>query len=133
MTSALRFVAACATFAAVLLSPPAFAAEGAAATSRSVPVRVEQIQPGDQIQVEVFGSPDLATSGAVAEDGSLRMPLVGDVSVAGRSPVAAAQAIETALKSGEFLVNPHVTVTVVAAFEQLVTVLGKLPRLDAIP
>jgi polysaccharide export outer membrane protein len=82
--------------------------------------------PGDQVRVEVFGNPDLTTSISLDGDGSIRMPLVGAVPVAGQSPAGAARRIEAALKSGQFLVNPQVTVTVVQVVSQRVSVLGEV-------
>ncbi len=83
------------------------------------------ITPGDQIRVEVFGNPDLTTSVPVAGDGSIRLPLVGTVSVSGRTPTEAAQKVEAALKAGQFLVDPHATVTVVQSFRQRVDRAGR--------
>jgi polysaccharide biosynthesis/export protein len=82
--------------------------------------------PGDQVKVEVFGNPDLTTAISVDVDGSIRMPLVGAVPVAGQSPAGAARRIEAALKSGEYLVSPQVTVTVVQVVSQRVSVLGEV-------
>jgi polysaccharide biosynthesis/export protein len=87
-----------------------------------------QIEPGDQIRVEVFGNPDLSTVTDVADDGSIRLPLVGAVPVSGQSQTGAAKRIESALKVAELLVDPHVTLTVVKQFHQHVTVAGEVGK-----
>lgn len=122
----LRTVAVSAALAMALTSRIAVSADAGAPSTRPAPVPIVQIQPGDQVKVEVFGNPDLATTTTVADDGSVRIPLAGAVSIGGRSPAAAAQVIEAALKNGEFLLDPHVTVTVAQSFQQAVTVLGEV-------
>ncbi|MEO8316000.1 MAG: polysaccharide biosynthesis/export family protein, partial [Pseudomonadota bacterium] len=95
--------------------------------SPQVPVPpLQQIGPGDQIRIDVFGNPDLATAISVNDDGTIRMPLAGVVAVGGQSPADAARRIEAALKTGEFLVNPQVTVTLVQSFSERASVLGEV-------
>ncbi len=84
------------------------------------------IGTGDQIRVDVFGSADLTTTTTVTADGTIRLPLVGAVKVSGSSPTEAADAIERAFSEGDFLVDPHVTVTVVLSSSQRVSVLGEV-------
>jgi len=85
-----------------------------------------ELGPGDQVRIDVFGNPDLTTTTTVAEDGSIRLPLTGSVPVVGQSPTEAARIIEKAFKTGEFLVDPHVTVTVLSSSSQRVSVVGEV-------
>lgn len=94
--------------------------------AQSAPPPLVQIGPGDQVKVEVFNNPELTTTTNVSDDGAIDMPLAGAVAVRGQSPAEAARRIEAALKAGEFLVNPHVTVTVVESISQRVSVLGEV-------
>lgn len=87
---------------------------------------LQQIGPGDQIKIDVFANPDLATTISVNDDGTIRVPLAGVVAVSGQSPAEAARRIEAALKTGEFLVNPQVTVTLLQAFSERASVLGEV-------
>lgn len=103
-----------------------FAAEAVGAAPTAVPPPMLLVGPGDQIRIDVFGNPDLTTIVNVADDGSIHMPLAGAVTVGGESPAEAARRIETALKAGQFLVNPQVTVTVVQSLSQRVSVLGEV-------
>jgi polysaccharide export outer membrane protein len=86
---------------------------------------IVQLAPGDQVKMEVFGRPEMATEMYVADDGTIRVPLAGPVRVAGLSPVDAAQKVETALKNGQFLVNPHVTLYMAPSLAH-VSVLGEV-------
>lgn len=81
---------------------------------------------GDTVKVDVFGRPEMDTTTYVADDGTVRLPLAGTVAVSGLSPNDAGKRIEEAYKSGQFLVDPHVTVTVVMSRSQRVSVLGEV-------
>jgi polysaccharide biosynthesis/export protein len=92
-----------------------------------------QLGTGDEVKIEVFGEPDLDTSTTVGDDGSIRMPLAGSVAVSGQSLAEAGRRIETALKGGQFLVNPQVTVTLVKSLSQRVSVLGEVKNPGSFP
>src|SRR5689334_15131615 len=77
-----------------------------------------QLRPGDTVSIAVFEQPDLNSTVYVGDDGTLPVALAGAVHVAGLTPAAAGQTIATALRDGKFLVDPHVTVTVVSAYNQ---------------
>jgi polysaccharide export outer membrane protein len=85
-----------------------------------------QLGPGDQVKMEVFGRPEMDSTTYIADDGSVRVPLAGPVNVGGLSPGEAGQKVETALKKGQYLVDPHVTFTVVQSRSQRVSVLGEV-------
>jgi polysaccharide export outer membrane protein len=85
-----------------------------------------RLNPGDTVSIAVFEQPDLNSTVYVSDDGTLPVALAGPVHVAGLTPSAAGQAIAAALRDGKFLVDPHVTVTVVNAFSQRVSVLGEV-------
>jgi polysaccharide export outer membrane protein len=101
-----------------------------AAVAQSLPVIPDrpllQLGPGDQVKMEVFGRPEMDSTTYIADDGSIRVPLAGPVIIGGLSPAEAAERVEFALKKGQFLVNPHVTFTVVQSRSQRVSVLGEV-------
>jgi len=82
--------------------------------------------PGDQVKMEVFGRPEMDTTTYVTEDGTMRIPLAGSVKVAGLSPTEGAQKVEAALRDGQFLVDPHVTLTLTQSKSQRISVLGEV-------
>jgi polysaccharide biosynthesis/export protein len=85
-----------------------------------------QLGPGDSVTFQVYGQPDLSTTAYVADDGTLSVPLAGNVPVAGLSPSQASSKIEAALKTAKILVDPHVTLTVTQSRSQRVSVLGQV-------
>jgi polysaccharide export outer membrane protein len=110
----------------------ALAGPAVAAVEGGVPPLV-QLGPGDQIKIDVFGNADLATTTNVSDDGSIRMPLAGVVAVGGQSLVEAARRIETALKVGQYLNDPQVTVTLVQSISQRVLVFGEVKNPGSYP
>jgi len=80
---------------------------------------------GDLVEIKVYQEPELDTSVRVGADGRVLVPLVGEVSVAGQTVAQAARQI-AALLAARFLVDPHVTVSVVEPGRRLFTVLGQV-------
>lgn len=80
------------------------------------------IEPGDQLNVQVFGDQTLTQQPIVQADGSIAYPLAGRIPVAGKTPDAAATAIRTALE--KYVKHPYVTVSIAQAGEENVLVLG---------
>jgi polysaccharide export outer membrane protein len=93
---------------------------------------ISQLGPGDSVSVQVFGQPDV-TNAYVGDDGTISLPLVGNVPVAGLSPVEAAARVAKALKDGGYFVDPHVTLQVTDARSQLVSVLGEVVSIGRYP
>jgi polysaccharide export outer membrane protein len=86
---------------------------------------MSQLGPGDSVSIQVFGQPD-ATNVYVGDDGTISVPLVGSIKVAGMSPVEAAARVAKALKGGGYFVDPHVTILVTQPRSQLVSVVGEV-------
>jgi polysaccharide biosynthesis/export protein len=98
----------------------AFAVTGLAQT--------EKLGAGDALRITVHQQPDLTTDARISERGTVALPLVGEVKVAGLSQVEAAGAIAGSLKQGGFLKNPQVSVAVTAVRSRQVSVLGAVAR-----
>jgi len=86
---------------------------------------MSQLGPGDSVSIQIFGQPD-STNVYVGDDGTISVPLVGPVPVAGVSPVEAAARVSAALKKGGFYVDPHVTIIITQSRSQLVSVVGEV-------
>jgi polysaccharide biosynthesis/export protein len=95
--------------------------------------RIIQLGPGDSVSIQVYGQADMTTTVYVSDDGTIPVPLAGPVQVAGLSPAEASQRIEKALKAGRYLVNPHVTLTVMVSRSQRVSVLGQVGKPGVYP
>jgi polysaccharide export outer membrane protein len=84
-----------------------------------------RVGPGDILDVVVFGNDDLSRAAPVQTDGTVNLPLLGEVPVAGLT-VAEAQRKVTSLLARDYLVKPQVEVRVREYQSQAVTVLGEV-------
>jgi polysaccharide export outer membrane protein len=100
---------------------------------KDVASRIIQFGPGDSVKIEVYGQPDMTTTVYVADDGTISVPLAGAVPISGLSPSEASLRIEKALRDGGFLVDPHVTLTVIQSLSQRVSVLGQVGKPGVYP
>jgi polysaccharide export outer membrane protein len=80
---------------------------------------------GDVLEVIVFGNDDLSRTTTVQINGSISLPLLGEVPVAGLTVSEAKQKL-TSLLARDYLVNPQVDVKVKDYQSQFVTVLGEV-------
>jgi polysaccharide export outer membrane protein len=90
----------------------------------SVPASLLTLGIGDAISVQVYGRPELNITTYVSDDGTVPIPLAGNVAVEGLSPSKAGSAIASAFRKGNYLVDPQVTVLLVQFRSQQVSVLG---------
>lgn len=79
---------------------------------------------GDRVAVSLFGEGDLSAQQMIDRNGLVRLPLIGEVSVAGRSVREAEKLIESTYKKEEILKAPQATLTMVAYAPREVTLLG---------
>jgi polysaccharide export outer membrane protein len=94
------------------------------------PVRIASshiLAPDELIEIKVFQEPELTTSTRIPDDGRINFPLIGDVTVAGKSVQQATRMIQDRL-GARFLVNPQVTIAVIEPAKRLFTVLGQVQR-----
>jgi polysaccharide export outer membrane protein len=88
----------------------------------------DKLGAGDALRVTVFQQPDLTTEARVTERGTITMPLVGEVKVAGMTSTEAGKHIAAELKNGKFLRHPQVSVAVTTVRSRQVNVLGMVAR-----
>ncbi|ACL73470.1 polysaccharide export protein [Thioalkalivibrio sulfidiphilus HL-EbGr7] len=92
------------------------------------------IGPGDQLNVFVWGNPDLTVTVPVRPDGRITTPLVEDVQASGKTPTELARDIEQSL--AHYVQNPIVTVTVtnfVGTSTEQIRVIGQAVQPRSIP
>jgi polysaccharide export outer membrane protein len=94
-------------------------ASAAAATSTQI------LRPGDQVSWQVVGQSDMNKTTIISDGGDVIVPLAGLVHVSGLSTSNAAHAIESALKAGQYLVNPHVSLFLL---KSRVSVIGEVEK-----
>ena len=124
--------------------PAAYAGNASAIPTRSAaatPIRVAgdtaattiyRIGAQDVLDISVFQVPDLTKSVQVSDAGTINLPLLGEVPVAGKT----AREVErdlTAKLGAKYLQNPQVTVYVKEYNSQQVTVEGAVQKPGVIP
>ena len=84
-----------------------------------------EVGPGDVIEVSVYGNDDLSRIPTVQTNGSISMPLIGEVQVAGLT-IAEVQRKITNLLEKDYLVKPQVEVKVREYQSQYVSIVGEV-------
>jgi len=110
--------------AATIAAPPAAPPAAPAPAQGSAADPSYKINPGDQLNVQVFGEPTLTQTVTVLDDGTIQYPLIGKVKVGGNTPTQAASTITKSLE--EYVKHPIVTVGVAQAGQNNVLVLGNV-------
>src|ERR1700694_2132642 len=86
------------------------------------------IGPGDELEVTVYGAPDLSGHPRVSADGNISMPLIGYVRIAGLSSSEAEGAIEAVLRQNNVVNNPQVSVYVKEYTSSGISVAGEVTK-----
>jgi polysaccharide biosynthesis/export protein len=81
------------------------------------------LQPSDLLRIQIFQEPDLDRDIRISQDRTITLPLIGLVSVDGKTAANLAEEIAT-LYDRDYLVNPQVNVAVLQYAERRVNVLG---------
>jgi polysaccharide export outer membrane protein len=98
----------------------------------NVPVQPEyRIGAGDKLQINVYKEADLSPALQVRPDGRITMPLVGDLTAAGQTPMQLQRRLAESLR--EYVSNPVVTVMVTEVADRVVYVMGEVTTPGAIP
>jgi polysaccharide export outer membrane protein len=82
---------------------------------------------GDVVQLNVFREPDLTTQATIARDGTVQLPLIREVTMAGLS-IRDAREMLRQLYDKKFLVDPQVFLTVVKYAQRKFTIMGQVAR-----
>ena len=91
------------------------------------------IGPGDELEVSVYGVPELSQHVRVSSAGDIDLPLVGAVHVAGLASDEAEALVEQRLVDGSFVTKPHVTIYVKEYTTQAVSIAGEVNKPGAYP
>jgi polysaccharide biosynthesis/export protein len=84
------------------------------------------IGPGDEVAITVVGYPEYTTNRSVLSDGTIALPLIGDVLAADRTPTELAA--ELTRRLNQVLVNPAVTINVSSQRPVTVNIGGAVQR-----
>ena len=125
------------TVASLTVTQPTMAAATSAAITNTntsatdttpADLRLEALGMGDMVRVSVFRNPELTTEARVSERGTILFPMIGEVNVAGLTPSQAGARIADKLRSGKYVVNPEVTVSMMQVNSRQVSVLGNVVK-----
>lgn len=83
---------------------------------------------GDEVKVSVYGQPELTAEGQITAKGTLVVPLLGSIQVAGKTSADAAELIAESYQRGNFLKSAQVNLLVTQYRSQVVAILGKVNR-----
>jgi polysaccharide export outer membrane protein len=92
-----------------------------------------RIGAGDTVRITVYQSPDLSLETRLTEAGVISYPLIGAIRLGGLTINEAEAALANALKKGDFVKNPQITVMVTQVRANQVNVLGQVGRPGRIP
>ncbi len=85
-----------------------------------------ELGPGDQIAVHLFDAADYTPATRVSLDGSVQLPLIGVLHVAGLTVHQAENAIAARLMQAGMYRNPQVTIQLLESPNQIITVIGEV-------
>ncbi len=91
------------------------------------------IAAGDSLDISEFHTPEFHSVVRVSPDGTVTLPMIGEIDLSGMDEQAAAHAIQAALLKKGMLLHPLVSVLVTAYAGQDVSVLGEVNRPGVYP
>ncbi len=106
-------IVAFATASALMMTGCASAGSDAPRLAASAPMPY-QLGPGDQVRINVYGMDAMNETYLVSDTGTISLPMIGSIPVAGKSVDAAQNDIAEALKARQLLVEPRVSAQVIA-------------------
>jgi len=106
----------------------AMATGGSGASDKSILVVTPEyiIGPEDILEITVWKNPDLSKEVQVRPDGRISLPLLGDLSAVGKTPVQLTEEISTGLK--RYMDHPTISMTVKDVQSYQIYVLGEVNR-----
>jgi len=84
--------------------------------------------PGDLLEITVFDTPELAQRARVSSEGTITMPLIGEITVRGLWPNELEKMIRSKLIDGHFLKDPQVNVFVAEYAGQVAYITGEVNK-----
>ena len=103
------------------------------AVSRTEQSRKLSIGPGDELDVSVYGVPELSQHVRVDTSGDVHLLLIGPTHVEGLSSEEAQAVIEKQLVEGRFIKDPHVRVFLKEFTNQSVSIVGEVNKPGSYP
>jgi polysaccharide export outer membrane protein len=105
-----------------LSPPPAEPAAQPAAPATTDPSY--HLSPGDTVAITVYNEPDLTITQTLGRAGEVRLYLIGDIILGGKTVREGERMLERTYRERQFLKDPVVTLAVTTYFPREVSVLG---------
>ncbi|MGD9781859.1 MAG: polysaccharide biosynthesis/export family protein [Kiritimatiellia bacterium] len=102
------------------------------AISAAASANAYALQVGDEIDIQVYREPELSGAFKISPAGEIRHPLLGSVSLAGRT-VDEAEAFFTQKLAKDYLVNPRVIVKLLATQSSQIVLMGEVKKPGVYP
>jgi polysaccharide export outer membrane protein len=121
-----------------LLAVASMIGQGVAQTTAAPPASAGAPQdyilgPADVIEVDLLGVSDFTTKQRIDEEGTIRLPMIGQVPAANQTVGQLADSVAAKLKSGGYYAQPIVKIDVVSFGSRYVTVLGNFNQPGLVP
>jgi polysaccharide export outer membrane protein len=84
------------------------------------------LAPGDEVQISLFGQPEYSPHGRIGTEGTIQLPLIGVVKIAGLTVAQAESLIEQDLSTAGMYRQPQVTLVVTQGPNSAVTLIGEV-------
>lgn len=97
-------------------------------TAAVTPAEPLRVGPGDEVDVAVFGAPELATHTRVESDGTIAVPFIGPVKVGGLTSSEAQEAIRQRLLAANLIRDPQVGFYVKEYSSEGISISGEVGR-----
>jgi polysaccharide biosynthesis/export protein len=115
-------------------SSPSSSDEGSSSSSSAAPIiptvtvsSTYTLSPYDVVDVSVYGEDDLHSRAKLGADGTVLLPLIGSISLDGKTVTEATESIQKRYAAG-FVKDPHVLVTVLEYRKSTFSILGQVLR-----
>ena len=86
------------------------------------------LSPVDKLVISVYGQLDLSSEQRISDEGTVSIPLLGEICIGGLTVSRAQKFIEAAFIEQRYLVSPVVTISIEAFSPKVVTVLGEVEK-----
>ena len=122
-------------------APPVWGSVVGATQAGAPPLAVPQsrvpmpapIAPDDFLDISEYHTPEFHSQVRVSQEGTVTLPMIGEIKLSGMDEQTAAHAIEASLVAKGMLLHPLVTVLVTAYAGEDVSVLGEVQRPGVYP
>jgi len=110
------------------VDPAKMAAPAAATAAKPPSTKVYIIGAEDVLRVGIWNNPNMSGDFTVRPDGAISLPLLGDVTVADKTPQEVEADITRKLVDGQLIRDPHVTVGLAAVHSKKYYIQGEVNK-----